>query len=453
MTGGAELPRPRFGTDGLRGRAGQPPLDRSTLRRVAAAIGIRLQRAGGGDKRIVVGHDGRASAGWIRDCLVQGLAATDCAVADVGLCTTPALAHVTRLRRFAAGIMISASHNPADDNGIKLFGPEGRKLPAAEEDAISDLSTELALDEETSGRARPQRELLDLYVDHLLAEFPRLDLAGVRIVVDAANGGGAELAPRVLRGFGAEVDCIACAPDGTNINAGCGALHPEQAAARVRQLGAQLGLCLDGDGDRGIFVDDSAAVRDGDEVLALLGPAMLRAGQLPTATVVATEMSNLGLEEALRAHRIELLRTRVGDKWVTEAMAAGGHGLGGEQSGHIVFAGTDHAIGDGLYTALRLLALPERRTQPFSTLFGTFRRRPQILRNVAVARRPDLASIPAIRDAAARVEQQLGSGGRLLLRYSGTEPKCRVMIEASDAALAERLAAELADVIAAELAQ
>lgn len=451
MTTPPELPRPRFGTDGLRGQAGRPPLDRSTLRRVAAAIGIRLQRTGGGTKRVVVGHDGRASAGWIRDCLVQGLAATETAVVDVGLCTTPALAHVTRLRGFAAGIMVSASHNPASDNGIKLFGRTGAKLAEAEEDAICELSTELEVDAECSGRARPERELLDLYVDHLIAEFQHLDLSGVRLVVDAANGGGSELVPRVLRGFGAEVETLGCSPDGANINDGVGALHPERAAAHVVACRAQLGLCLDGDGDRGIFVDETGAVRDGDETLALLAPALLRSGRLPTRTVVATEMSNLGLQESLARHGIALLRTKVGDKWVTEAMASGGHGLGGEQSGHIVFAGEDHAIGDGLYTALLLLSLPDWRHHGFAAGFAGFRRRPQVLRNVQVARRPELSTVPGIRDAVARIEQQLGGQGRLLLRYSGTEAKVRVMVEAGDEAVAQRLAAELAAVVAAEL--
>lgn len=442
------IERPEFGTDGLRGRAGEPPMDPETLRRVGAALGVVLQRGGGAQKRVLVGNDGRESAPWILEALGQGLLASDVAIADVGLCTTPALAFLTRTQPFDAGIMISASHNPAHDNGIKIFAEDGTKLGGGVENEIADLALQLRPADPRTPRMRDRQDLLQKYEEHLAERFTDLDLAGRTVCIDAANGGGSQLAPRMLRAFGAEVVEVACEPDGFNINDGTGALHPETLRAAVLEHGAALGICLDGDGDRGIFVDEQGTVRDGDDVLSLFGRELRTAGALPGDLVVATVMSNLGLHRSLREASVELLVTPVGDRHVFEAMRRRGAAIGGEQSGHILFADHD-LVGDGLYTGLRLLALDA--PQGLAARFAGFRRYPQQLVNVPVARKPDLATVPAIAQKAAEIERALGDDGRLLLRYSGTEPKCRVMIEAADATVCERLCRELADVVRAEL--
>ncbi|MCC6673185.1 MAG: phosphoglucosamine mutase [Planctomycetes bacterium] len=451
----SEAPRfqpPRFGTDGVRGRAGEPPMDAETLRRIGAALGVWLQREGGADKKVLIGNDGRASAEWILAALVGGLNATEVTAIDVGLLTTPALAYLTRREPVQAGIMISASHNPADDNGIKIFGHDGAKLPDAAEREIEQLTETVSFTPGDRLRVKPRRELTDHYLEHLANLFPALDLGGRRVVLDAAHGGGSRLGPALLRGFGAEVIEVGCAPDGHNINAGVGALHPGHVARAVLANHARLGISLDGDGDRGIFVDETGTVRDGDEVMMVLAIDRMRRGQLPGNTLVATVMSNLGLHHALRRHGITVVVTPVGDRAVVQAMRAGGYGLGGEQSGHIVFAGDAAYTGDGLYTALQLLSLPGALQDGLARLFSEFRRYPQVLINVQVARKPPLDQVPAVQTAIQAVETALAGDGRVLLRYSGTERLCRVMVEGQDAATvqahAERLAAAVREALA-----
>lgn len=442
----------RFGTDGLRGRAGDPPLDPESIRRVGAALGVLLQKSAADDTiRVLCGNDGRESAPWILEALAQGLVAAEVAVTDVGLCTTPALAYLARTQQCAAGIMISASHNPAHDNGIKIFAHDGKKLADTDERELEMLAAELRPERPSTPRIRPRPELLRSYEDHLAAVFGHVDLTGFRLCVDAANGGGSALAPAVLRAFGAEVVEVACEPDGFNINDDCGALHPGRVAAAVREHRAHLGICLDGDGDRGIFVDETGTVRDGDDQLCLFGLQMHAQGDLPNATVVATVMSNLGLHRALRDAGIKVHVTPVGDRNVVQAMREHGHALGGEQSGHVLFAGDGHLTGDGLFTALRLLSLPNVRERGFAAAFASFRRFPQVLINVPVQQKPRFADVPAIAARAAEIERALGSDGRLVLRYSGTEPLCRVMIEGADAEMVQRLCRELADLIATTL--
>jgi phosphoglucosamine mutase len=439
---------PKFGTDGLRGRAGDVPMEPETLRRVGAALGVLLQRSGDPQKRVLVGNDGRESAPWILEAIAQGLAAAEVSIADVGLCTTPALAFLTRTQPFDAGIMISASHNPSHDNGIKIFAADGTKLRDEDEAEIANLAVELRPAQPKTPRTRDRSDLLLKYEEHFAEQFPDLELDGVRVCIDAANGGGAQLAPRILRAFGADVVEFACEPDGFNINDGCGALHPERLAAIVREHDAALGICLDGDGDRGIFVDERGTVRDGDDVMTLFGRRLHADGALPGARIIATVMSNLGLHKALRDAGVGVHVTPVGDRNVFLAMRELGAAVGGEQSGHILFA-DHHLVGDGLYTGMRLLALV--RGGAMSEAFAAFHRFPQELINVRVARKPSLDSVPAIAAKAAEVERILGTDGRLLLRYSGTEPKCRVMIEAADAAVCKRLCQELADVVTREL--
>lgn len=442
----------RFGTDGLRGRAGHAPMDTETLRRVGSALGVLLQRRGGDQQRVLVGNDGRESAGWILECLAQGLSAADVSVTDVGLVTTPALAHLTRVLPFTAGVMISASHNPAHDNGIKIFGHDGTKLADEEEREIERLAMVVRPEEVRTPRIRWEEELVGAYEEHLVNTFSDLDLTGVKICLDAAHGGGSRIAPRVLRAFGAEVIEVACEPDGSNINEGVGATHPEACAAEVMAHGATLGICLDGDGDRSMFADETGIVRDGDEQLCLFGTLLHRQKRLAKDTVVATVMSNLGLQRALAKEGIRMEVTPVGDRNVTQAMRQHGYTLGGEQSGHILFAEDGRIIGDALFTSLRLLALPGVLQSGFAKAFSSFRRFPQVLVNVQVARKPDLAAIPAIATHSREVEQRLGADGRLVLRYSGTEPLCRVMVEGPEESLVRELAEGLADTIRRELA-
>ena len=438
-----------FGTDGLRGRAGVAPMDPETLRRVGSALGVLLQREGGsGRQRVLIGNDGRESAPWIGDSLVQGLMAAEVSVSDVGLVTTPALALLTRHEPFAAGIMISASHNPAHDNGIKIFAGDGQKLRDEDEREVARLAMALHPEAPSQPRTRQVEELTLRYEQLLGERFPDLDLGGRTVVVDAANGGGSVIAPRTLRTFGAEVVEVGCEPDGFNINDGVGALHPERLAGVVREHGACLGICLDGDGDRGIFVDENGNVQDGDAVLTFFGRRLHAAGLLPQATIAATVMSNLGLHRALRDSAVAVQVTPVGDRHVVQAMKAQGIALGGEQSGHTLFA-EHELVGDGLYPGLRIL--PELGDEPMSRAFAAFERYPQKLLNVAVRDKPDLDTVPAIVSKRREIEAALGEDGRLLLRYSGTEPKCRVMIEALDREQCERLCEELADVIRAEL--
>ena len=437
-----------FGTDGLRGRAGDPPMDPESLRRVGAALGVLLQRGGGDRQRVLIGNDGRESSPWILDCLVQGLMAADVSAHDLGLCTTPALALLARNGPFAAGVMISASHNPAHDNGVKIFAGDGTKLGADDEAEIARLALALRPAEPGQPRTRDAADLLLRYEELLAARFPDLDLTGRTVCVDAANGGGSVLAPRILRAFGAEVVEVACEPDGFNINDGVGALHPEVMVERVREHGASLGICLDGDGDRGIFVDERGTIRDGDDVLSLFGRRLQARGELAGGIVVATVMSNLGLHRSLEQIGVRVHVTPVGDRNVFVAMQEHGAAVGGEQSGHVLFQDHD-LVGDGLYTGLKLLdAVGDG---PVSAAFAAFERFPQRLVNVPVRHKPDLATVPAVQAKVTEVERLLGADGRLLLRYSGTEPKCRVMVEARDGELCRRLCDELADVVAREL--
>jgi phosphoglucosamine mutase len=438
---------PRFGTDGLRGVAGEPPMDPETLRRVGASLGLWLQRQGPEAKRVLVANDGRDSAGWIVEALAQGLASTDCVTVDLGLATTPALACVTRLEPFVAGIMVSASHNPAADNGIKLFRADGTKIDDDAEREIEGLTTHVEPGR-PAPRIRERADLLSRYEAHVANQFAGLDLGGATVVVDAANGGGSFLVPSILRMLGADVVEFACEPDGSNINAGAGALHPGAIVETVRQSGAVLGVCLDGDGDRSIFVDDVGTIHDGDGILATLAPALLEAGQLPRATVVATVMSNLGLRKSLAAAGIRVEMTAVGDRNVAACMRANGYSLGAEQSGHVLFDRDGYILGDGLLTTLAILSLPGILTNGASRTFVSFPRFPQILVNVPVLRKPPLEDVAAIQVAKRRIEEEFGDEGRVVLRYSGTENLCRVMVEGPDrprvVAHAEALAAAVA---------
>ena len=442
---------PRFGTDGLRGPAGEPPLDPTTLRRVGAALGLWLQRSGPDRKRVVAGHDGRESSAWILEALADGLSLTETGCVDVGLIPTPGLASITRDGPFVAGLMISASHNPASDNGVKIFQTDGRKLADTDERAIEDLTSEVDVPATTTPRIHADAKLVGRYEESLVARFDGLDLRGATVVVDAANGAASDTAPLILRHFGADVVELGCEPDGFNINDGCGALHPGRAAEAVVQSGAVLGVCLDGDADRCILIDDQGHVRDGDDVLATLGPRLHERGELPHGAVVGTVMANLGLRRALEGLGLRLEQTPVGDRYVAERMRSGGFALGGEPSGHILFRpdpeDPDHLVGDGLWTALTMLSLPEITKTGSRAALRDFQRFPQLLVNVPVHSKPDLDSIAEITNARRTADDELGDDGRVVLRYSGTENLCRVMVEAADDATVMRIAESIASAV------
>ncbi len=441
------IARPEFGTDGLRGRAGDPPLDPDTLVRIGASLGLWLQRQGPENKRVLIGNDGRASSYWILESLAQGLASVDASSSDLGLTTTPALAWLTQDGAFDAGIMISASHNPAVDNGIKIFAGDGSKLSDDAQDEIATLAPQLDIGDGIRPRPREQAELAVRYQEYLANKFADLSLDGVKVVLDAANGGGSALALSTLTAFGADVVALCCEPDGHNINDGCGALHPDKAAAAVKEHGAALGICLDGDGDRGIFVDSAGQVRDGDDVLLTLGTRLRTEDRLPESTVVTTVMSNLGMHKKLRENGIEIAITPVGDRHVTKRMKEHGYVLGAETSGHVVFGDDGLLIGDGLLTALHLLSLPGVVENGSAGSFVDFQRFPQLLLNVPVEAKPPLEDVEAVMECQRAIEADLGEDGRVVLRYSGTENLCRVMVEGPVLETVEAHAEKLATVV------
>ncbi|MCL4187352.1 MAG: phosphoglucosamine mutase [Rhodobacteraceae bacterium] len=441
-----------FGTDGVRGRANAHPMTAEMALRLGAAAGRHFRREADRRHRVVIGKDTRLSGYMIETALTAGLTSTGMDVLLVGPVPTPAVGFLARSMRADLGIMISASHNPSEDNGIKFFGPDGFKLSDADEAAIEAIvAGEIApARPENIGRARRIEDGRGRYVEYAKTTFPRRGrLDGLRVVVDCANGAAYRAAPEVLWELGAEVIPMGVDPDGFNINRGCGSTDSRAAAAMVRERRADLGLCLDGDADRLILLDDKGREADGDQIMALFAARWAEEGRLAGGTLVATVMSNLGLERFLSARALRLERTPVGDRHVVERMRAGGWNLGGEQSGHIVM--TDYATtGDGLIAALQFLAEMVRTGRPASELARSFEPVPQRLENVRF--RPGaepLAAAPVAR-AIAEAEARLDGRGRLLIRKSGTEPLIRVMAECEDEALlAEVVAGIVAEVRAA----
>jgi phosphoglucosamine mutase len=440
--------RAYFGTDGIRGKAGVFPLDRVTIARIGYLLAREL---GGSGTRIIIGRDTRESGGWIEAALAGGLRASGAEVASAGVITTPGVAYLTRLEGASAGVVISASHNPYDDNGIKVFAPSGRKL-----DDATELRIERGLEAETfpalePATIDPDPALRERYFAFLRDEIgARLDLAPLRLVIDCANGAASDLAPRLFAALGATVMAINNAPDGRNINLESGSLHPEGLARRVTIERADLGIAFDGDADRLLLVDAAGRFVDGDQVLYVIAVDLAARGALDGGRVVATVMSNLGLELALRARGIALARTAVGDKYVLEELLAGGGSIGGEQSGHIIFPAISLA-GDGMITALEVLRVMTSRDAPLGVLLDGFTRCPQIIVNVQVARKPPFEGVAPIRAAIESLEREMEGAGRLLVRYSGTENLARIMIEGADASTIRRQADALAEVIHSEL--
>jgi len=440
-----------FGTDGVRGIANVEPLTIEMVMKIGRAAAF-LFKQDNRRHRIVIGKDTRLSGYMIENALVAGICSMGVDVLLVGPLPTPGIAFVTSSMRADAGVVISASHNPYQDNGIKFFSRDGFKLPdemelQIEELVFSDKLDDLRPTATEVGKAYRIDDAIGRYVVFLKHTFPGdLDLEGLKIVLDCANGAAYKVAPAVLTELGAEVIPLGVAPNGTNINAGCGSLHPEVMAKAVREHKADLGMALDGDADRVIFVDENGDEVDGDHVMAICATEMLRQGTLAHNTVVATVMSNVGLDAAIKDAGGRLVRTAVGDRYVVEEMRAKGYNFGGEQSGHMIFL--DHnTTGDGMVSALQLLAIMRRSNQPLSELAKVMTSYPQVLVNVAVTSRMPVDSIPGLGEAVERIESSLGDAGRVLLRYSGTEPLLRVMLEGQDQAQIEGYAKELAELI------
>ncbi len=444
-----------FGTDGVRGLANVEPMSADTVVRLGRAAALRCRRSPGRHV-IVIGRDTRWSGALLDAALTAGICSGGVDVLQAGIVPTPAVAFLTRAVKAAAGAVISASHNPFADNGVKFFAADGFKLPDDEEAAIETLVRRGAFGDAVPtgveiGRVTMLEDAAGRYIDFLKGCCPgHQPLAGLKLVLDCAHGATCRVGPELFQRLGATVVVIAASPDGENINRECGAVYPHALQEAVRREQAHVGVALDGDGDRAIFVDEAAAVVDGDEVLALLAAEMLARGVLKQQTVVATIMSNLGLELALRGRGVRLLRVPVGDRYVVEEMRRGGYNLGGEQSGHLVFL--DHATtGDGLLAALSVLRIMLERGRPLGELKQVMTRLPQALINVKVTRRADFESAPRVREAIRGVTADLGDRGRVVVRYSGTEPLVRVMVEGEEAAHVQACAENIATAIREEL--
>lgn len=440
-----------FGTDGVRGLANHHPMTPEMAFSLGRAGAEHLQAARQGKGMIVVGRDTRLSGDMLEAALCAGICAAGVDAVRVGILPTPAVAHLTRAWSALGGVVLSASHNPFDDNGIKFFSADGFKLPDAEEDRLEQMVHHGATRPAPTGRdigcIRTTADAIGEYLTFACATLgSEVSLAGLRVVLDCANGAAAPVAPRLFEQLGARVIVHAAEPDGTNINQQCGALFPEQAQELVRRTGADVGFCFDGDADRMIAIDETGTVRDGDYTLGICAQDLVRRGALQTRCIVGTVMSNYGLEEMLQRLGIVLLRAPVGDKYVLEEMRRSGASLGGEQSGHIVFLA--HATtGDGLVTALQLLRVMQTSGQPLSRLSAVLTKYPQVLLNVRVRERIDPLALPEVRQAHARAQQMLDGTGRILVRLSGTEPLARVMVEGRDPHTIQAVAEDIVRVI------
>lgn len=440
-----------FGTDGIRGIPGEYPLDDQTLYWVGRSIGgyLRLQN---NHPRVLIGTDTRESGTHIASEIAGGLAEEGIRNSFAGVITTPGVACLVRKEGFAAGVVISASHNPYHDNGIKLFAGSGMKFPDGIEEQ---LETEILRHRNgrlpaAAAQLTPDRQLDEDYLEFLRGcVIPGANLAGLKLVLDCANGAASSLAPALFRSLGAKVIAIYDAPDGRNINADCGSLYPQELQKKVPKVGAALGVAFDGDADRAMFVTASGRVVDGDGVLLAAARYLRSVGKLKGAAVVGTTMTNLGLERALAAESLALVRVPVGDRYVLEEMLRGGTNLGGEQSGHVIFL-DDATTGDGLLTALKVACLVALQG-PLDELVKDLKTYPQTILNVKVRAKPPLESLPEVWQALQEATRALGNSGRVVLRYSGTEPKARVMVEAERAEDVEHWAERLASVVRSTL--
>ena len=443
------MARQIFGTDGVRGRANEHPMTAPYMVKLAMAVGLYFQKDEKAH-RVVIGKDTRRSSYMLENAMTAGLTAAGLDVIALGPLPTPAVGLLTRSMRADLGVMISASHNPYHDNGIKFFGPDGFKLSDAAEEEIEALllADDFPVSSERMGRVTRLNDSPSRYVEYAKTTLPRrVRLDGLKIVIDCAHGAAYRAAPDVLWELGAEVIRVGTSPDGYNINNGCGSTDTALAAQTVRDTGAHAGICLDGDADRIMILDETGAVADGDQIMALLAASWAKAGKLNDNTLVATVMSNLGLERYLQGQGITLKRTPVGDRYVVEEMRRGGFNLGGEQSGHIVM--TDYATtGDGLLAGLQFLSQLQETGKPASELTKSFETVPQMLENVRFTKGSTPLEDAAVKAAIADGEARLAASGRLLIRKSGTEPLIRVMGESEDADLLKDVVMSIAGTIA-----
>ncbi|HEY2014323.1 MAG TPA: phosphoglucosamine mutase [Bryobacteraceae bacterium] len=449
-----------FGTDGIRGVAGEYPLDAATVHAFGVALGrdvIRHERASQGDvaPEVLIGADTRESGPWIAELVARGLESCGVAVRYAGVITTPGIAWLTRTGPFQAGVMISASHNPYRDNGIKVFGHSGFKLPDAEEHDIEQEIFQAVQDGASAGTPAPgaplavDESLAGAYLEYLLSTVA-VRFEGIRLVVDCGNGAAFRLAPELFHRLGASVTTLCADPNGRNINLNCGALHLESLRQAVLENHANFGVAFDGDADRAIFVAASGKIIDGDAVLLVSARALKASGRLPGDTVVSTVMANLGLEKALEREGIRMVRTPVGDKYVLEEMVRLGAALGGEQSGHVIFR-QYATTGDGMLTAVRLFEVARQSGTGLDELTADLAIYPQRLVNVRVREKKGLTEVPVIAKEIRRVEEAFGTAGRVLVRFSGTEPLARVMVEGPDLERVEKFSASIADIIRREM--
>jgi phosphoglucosamine mutase len=451
----ASQTRQLFGTDGIRGVAGEFPLTQESTYLIGRALGHDLIRSNA-KASVVIGQDTRESSGWIADRITLGLVSTGCEVQSAGVITTPGVAYLARSRKHAAGVVISASHNPWQDNGIKVFSGTGYKLPDAEELAIEQEI--FALLQNPQAHPEPhvklpaslpgEASLRHAYIEWLQTNV-KADLSQLRVLVDCANGAATAEAPELFRACGIQATFLNAAPDGKNINADCGALHPETVGKAIAQGKGKfdLGVTFDGDADRALFSDANGRVINGDAVLLLAARDLHSRGTLPGAKIVATTMSNMGLEIALRNSGIEMLRANVGDKYVLEEMLKTGASLGGEQSGHIIFRDGEATTGDGLLTALRVMEIMARSGRALDDLISDLKVFPQTIHNVRVREKVPFVQIPEIQNAIEAAERELDGNGRVVVRYSGTEALARVMIEAETVEKMRALAGSIAGAI------
>jgi phosphoglucosamine mutase len=451
--------RQLFGTDGIRGVAGEFPLTMESTCLIGRALGHDLIRTNP-RASVVIGQDTRESSAWIADRVTSGLVSSGCEVHSAGVITTPGVAYLARSRKHAAGVVISASHNPWTDNGIKVFSGDGYKLPDSHELAIEheifallqNPEPHLAAAADSAPSLPGEAGLRRAYVDWL-AESIKGDLSKLRVLVDCANGAATAEAPELFRACGVRATYLSAAPDGKNINDNCGALHPEVLARAVAEKKGQfdLGITFDGDADRALFSDANGRVVNGDAVLLAVARDMQSRGGLSGSTVVATTMSNMGLEIALRKAGIRMLRANVGDKYVLEEMLKTGAILGGEQSGHIIFRDGEATTGDGLLTALRLMEIMARSRKPLAELIGDLKVFPQTIQNIRVREKLPFADVPEIQRAIQAAERELDGNGRVVVRYSGTEALARVMVEAESEDKMKALAGSIASAIKSAL--
>jgi phosphoglucosamine mutase len=445
--------RQLFGTDGIRGVAGEFPLTHESTFLIGRALGHDLVR-GRQRAQAVMGQDTRESSWWIADRVAAGLAAVGVDVHSAGVITTPGVAYLARSRGFAAGVVISASHNPWTDNGIKVFSEDGFKLTderelAIEKEIFALLARPGAADDTAMKVAKPclpgEAGLRKAYIESLAGSVAS-NLSGMRVLVDCANGAATAEAPELFRAMGVQVEFVCVMPDGKNINSGCGALHPEALGKAVAASGAKfdLGVTFDGDADRALFCDAEGRVVNGDGVLLLIARDLQARGKLAGSTVVATTMSNMGVEIALKNAGIRMLRANVGDKYVLEEMLKTGAALGGEQSGHIIFRDGDATTGDGLLTALRVMDVIVRSGKTLAALVSDLKVFPQKIQNVRVREKVPFEVVPEIKQAIEAAERELGGNGRVVVRYSGTEALARVMVEAESEERMQALAAGIA---------